>query len=99
MIADAVKDAINTAFGAVSAKFAALFAATFSFFDPFWGYVPLAVAIIAGLLVLCYFFGSWLTSLRPIVGGIVLIILALLFGYRRGEREAREYDAKKHKKR
>jgi hypothetical protein len=39
-----------------------------------------------------------LTFLRPLGGGLILIIIALLAGFRRGEQEARAFDKKKKRK-
>ncbi len=86
-------DAINSALAEVWAKFA--YYVTFSFLDPFWGWVAIGASIVAVVVLVCWFFGSWFPVLRPIGGVITILVAAMLYAYSRGAREAREHDKRK----
>lgn len=62
--------------------------------DPFWGYVGLAIVIVAAVTAIVYFFGSYFTVLRPIGGVILLLVTFGLYSYRRGEKDQRARDVK-----
>ena len=92
-----IADAINSAVADVWAKTWAYL--SLSFLDPFWGWLFLAVIAAAAVSAVVWFFGSWLPALRAVGGVIILLIAAALFGYRKGEQEAREHDKKWKKRR
>jgi len=91
-----IADAINSALADVWAKAWAYL--SFSFLDPFWGWLSLAVMVAAVVFLVVYFFGSWMPQLRAIGGVILLIITFGLIAYRRGESDAREHDRKRRRK-
>jgi hypothetical protein len=96
MIADAVRDAINTAWATVYGAVVGFF--TLSFLDPFWHWVPLAALIIAAATAIAWFFGGLFPALRWLAGIVVLGILWGLYVFARGEQEARDFDKKKKRR-
>lgn len=88
-----ITSSVNEAAAGIWAK--VVYFVTFQFLDPFYGWLSLGCLTIAAIVVVVWFFGDWIKQLKPIGGALVLIIAAMLFAYRRGEKEAREHDAKK----
>lgn len=86
--------------GIIDQKLAELWAkiayyVTFSFLDPFWGWLAIGICIIAAVCSVCWFFGSWFPVLRPIGGVIVMLVTFGLYAYRKGEHDARAHDKRR----
>ena len=62
--------------------------------DPFWHWLFIAIAIMAAVSAIVWFFGDYFKFLRP-VGGVILLLLTFgLYSYRRGEKDQRARDIK-----
>lgn len=71
---------------------------SFQFIDPFWGWAfAVAVYVIAITILLAlyrFYFGALPGWLQKLFGLSVFAAIAALFVYRKGEKDAREHDAK-----
>lgn len=79
-----ISEAVNTFLDAISSRF---FGAIDFITDPFWGFLFVGIVIIAAVVALTYFFGSYFPALRPIGGVILLLITFGLYSYRKGEKD------------
>lgn len=70
-----------------------LYYVSFQFVDPFYRWLTLGILIIIGLGFLAKFFGDWIPQLKPIIGGLIIMIGTSLAAYRFGEKGARDHDA------
>lgn len=90
MITDAIKDAFDQFFSGAWEKIWNII--SFSFLDPFWGWLSILVCLYVAVMLICYFFGSYFPILR-VIGGTLLVIATFgLVAYRKGESDAREHD-------
>lgn len=89
MFTDAITDAVTSLWDRV------WYYTTLAFVDPFWGWFLWLIVLYFVVMIVCYFFGMLWPPLRWIGGVMLLIATFGLFTYARGERDAREHDAKR----
>lgn len=71
---------------------------TLQFIDPFWWWAGALVLLYIAVTAFCWFFGSYWPVLR-VIGGFLLVGATFgLFAYARGEKDAREHDAKRKRR-
>lgn len=97
MIADAIKDAFNSASQAIWGN--VVYYLTFQFADPMWFWLLCLGGFIIAVWAFCWFFGSYWPVLRVVGGFAIITAIVSFFTYVIGAKEAREHDAKKKKRR
>lgn len=71
---------------------------TFSFVDPFWHWFLLGLVVIAAATAIAWFFGGLSNFIRAAGGLVVMGVIAMLYAFRKGEEEARDFDKKKKRR-